>query len=295
LVCWYYSPMALAFSAHLEPQLCVYDCMDELSGFRGAPASLRKFERQLFSVADVVFTGGVSLYEAKRGQHRNVHAFPSSIDAAHFAQAREGGLDPADQVKIARPRIGFFGVVDERMDVELLAEVADLRPDWQVVVIGPVVKIDPATLPRRSNIHWLGKKSYAELPDYLRGWSVGIMPFAINEATHFISPTKTPEFLAAGLPVVSTPITDVVRTYGDQGLVEIAGTATEFVSKIADLMVRPKGEWRARVDAKLGPTSWDRTWHNMAVLMQSAMPRRAQPRSVSADVNKVSVGGLGVL
>jgi len=283
LVCWYYSPMMLAFSAHLEPDLCVYDCMDELSGFRGAPPALREFERQLFGVADLVFTGGISLYQAKRSQHKNVYAFPSSIDAPHFARARTSRVDPADQAKIARPRVGFFGVVDERMDLGLVAALADLRPDWQFVMIGPVVKIDPATLPVRPNIHWLGSKSYAELPAYLSGWSVGMMAFAINEATHFISPTKTPEFLAAGLPVVSTPITDVVRSYGDQGLVEIAASAADFAAKAADLMVRPRQEWLARVDAQLAHTSWDRTWKSMAGLMQAARTPKARVRAATAS------------
>ena len=157
-----------------------------------------------------------------------MHGFPSSIDFDHFAQARRAGdPEPADQAAIPHPRLGFFGVIDERMDIDLVAGVADLRPDWHFVMIGPVVKIDPATLPRRANIHWLGGKSYEDLPRYLAGWDVGFMPFALNESTRFISPTKTPEFLAAGVPVVSTPITDVVRPYGEKGLVEIAETPLE--------------------------------------------------------------------
>jgi len=202
---WYYTPMALAFTSDLECDLCVYDNMDELSLFTGASAKLIAMENDLFARADLVFTGGMSLYEAKRNRHRSVHGFPSSIDFRHFAKAREGLEEPADQADIAAPRVGFFGVIDERMDVELVTRLADLRPDLAIMMIGPVVKIDPASLPQRQNIHWLGSKSYDELPAYLSGWDVGFMPFALNEATRYISPTKTPEFLAAGLPVVSTP------------------------------------------------------------------------------------------
>jgi UDP-galactopyranose mutase len=197
LVFWYYTPMALGFTDHHGPDVCVYDCMDELSAFRFAPAKLRDRERLLLERADLVFTGGQSLYEAKKGRHPSVHAFPSSIDAPHFARARGGQADPDDQSRIPRPRLGFFGVIDERMDLQLLRKVAELRPDWQFVMIGPVVKIDDATLPRLPNIHWLGGKPYEGLPSYLAGWDVGLMPFAINESTRYISPTKTPEFLAA--------------------------------------------------------------------------------------------------
>ena len=223
--------MALGFSSHLDPELTVYDCMDELSAFLGAPAQLAERELALFDKADVVFTGGLSLYESKQRQHPNVHAFPSSIDVAHFARANDAPIDasePGDQAGIPHPRAGFYGVVDERFDVGLLAEVARLRPEVHFIILGPVVKIDPATLPHAANIHYLEGKSYDELPSYLAGWDVALLPFALNEATRFISPTKTPEYLAAGKPVVSTPIHDVVRGYGNAGLVEIADTSDAF-------------------------------------------------------------------
>jgi glycosyltransferase involved in cell wall biosynthesis len=264
---WYYTPMALAFTSDLECDLCVYDNMDELSLFRGASQELLDLESSLFARADLVFTGGMSLYEAKRGRHHSVHAFPSSIDFHHFAKARAVKQDPDDQAQIPYPRLGFFGVIDERMDIDLVGEAADLRPDWQFVMIGPVVKIDPGTLPQRPNIHWLGGKSYNELPQYLSGWNIGFMPFALNEATKFISPTKTPEFLAAGVPVVSTAITDVVRPYGDKGLVEIARSARDVVEKAELILSRPKENWLAKVDRHLAAGSWDKTWANMHKLM----------------------------
>lgn len=281
-VFWYYTPMALAFTDHLESDLCVYDNMDELSLFRGASEELIALERKLFAKADLIFTGGMSLYEAKRSRHHSVHPFPSSIEFDHFSKARRmTGPEPQDQAGIARPRLGFFGVIDERMDVDLVAAAAELRSDWQFVMIGPVVKIDEASLPRRANIHWIGAKSYSDLPRYLSGWDVGFMPFALNEATRFISPTKTPEFLAAGVPVISTPITDVIRPYGDKGLVEIARTADEVVAKAEILLSRPRDAWLQRVDRHLAAGSWDKTWAAMHRLMMSAIDQPTAARQAA--------------
>jgi glycosyltransferase involved in cell wall biosynthesis len=282
--------MALPFTLHLRPDICIYDNMDELSAFRGASPRLVALERRLFQRADVVFTGGQSLYEAKRSRHRNIHAFPSSIDAAHFRIARIKRSTPADQALIPAPRLGFFGVIDERFDIDLLARTADLRPQWQFVMIGPVVKIDPAILPKRPNIHWLGGRSYDELPSYLSGWNVGLMPFAINEATRFISPTKTPEFLAAGVPVVSTPITDVVRPYGEQSLVEIAATPEDFVSRAEFLLDGPREDWLRKVDSHLSKTSWDRTWAAMRKEINRVLaraPRRTPAAVVAGEEARV--------
>jgi UDP-galactopyranose mutase len=275
LIAWFYTPMAMSFAEHLRPDVLVYDCMDELSAFRGAPPAMLDMERRLLERADLVFTGGRSLYEAKRSRHAHVHCFPSSIDAAHFRIARGAQAEPADQAGIARPRIGFFGVVDERMDTELVGQLAALRPDWQLVMLGPVVKIDPASLPRLPNVHWLGSKKYAELPQYLAGWDAGFMPFALNESTRFISPTKTPEFLAAGLPVASTPVVDVVRDYGEDGLVEIATSAQEMAQRLEMLMARPRESWLMRVDRRLAQGSWDMNWEKMDALLRRVRPAAA--------------------
>jgi UDP-galactopyranose mutase len=273
---WYYTPMALAFTRHLKPLATVYDCMDELSAFRGAPPAMLKREAELLKRADIVFTGGLSLYEAKRDQHHNIHPFPSSIDAAHFAQARFIADEPPDQADIPRPRLGFSGVIDERMDIELLDAIAGLRPDWQIVMLGPVVKIDPADLPRRPNIHYLGSKEYKELPSYLAGWDVAMMPFALNESTRFISPTKTPEYLAAGRPVVSTPIRDVARQYGEIGLVRIADRPEAFAAAVEAALREDteNADWLIRVDELLARNSWDWTWARMSKLIDSAIGAR---------------------
>lgn len=283
LVLWFYSPMFMALAGQVQADVIVYDCMDELSAFRGAPPAMLEMERRLFARADLVFTGGRSLYEAKKGRHRSVHCFPSSIDVAHFGQARRAPAEPEAMRAIPRPRLGFFGVVDERMDIEMVAELAALRPDWSFVMIGPVVKIDPATLPHASNVHWLGGRDYRELPAHLAHWDIGIMPFAINESTRFISPTKTPEFLAAGLPVVSTAVTDVVRDYGEAGLVEIAQDAREMAEKAELLLHRPREAWLKRVDARLAANSWDRTWDRMGGLMREVgAVRRGAGATLSA-------------
>jgi len=271
-VSWYYSPMALAFTHALNPALVVYDCMDELSGFKFAPPELKEREARLFEIADIVFTGGHTLFKAKRNQHHNIFPFPSSIDKEHFLAARNGVPDPDDQREIPRPRLGFYGVLDERLNIELLRQLALLRPDWHLVLIGPVVKIDRASLPQGSNIHYLGGKDYKELPSYLAGWDIAIMPFAMNESTTFISPTKTPEYLAGGKPVISTPISDVVNDYGNEGLVSIAETAQNFVQEGEQILANKNHhEWIARVDEKLSDMSWDNTWEEMNLLMEETM------------------------
>ena len=284
-VSWYYTPMALRFSHHVHFPIVVYDCMDELSQFKGAPRELLALEQLLLSRAALVLTGGLSLYEVKRNLHPNVHAFPSSVDTAHYrpSRDRQAQVAPDDLAAIAGPRIGYFGVIDERIDLALVDGVARARPDVQIVMIGPVVKIDPATLPRAENIHWLGMKSYAELPRYLAGLDVGWMPFALNDATRFISPTKTPEFLAAGVPVVSTSIVDVVRTWGAPGLVGIADDVPASIAALtAAMQLRQNKEWLGRVDQQLALSSWDQTWQQIRALIEACHPQGAATRPASA-------------
>jgi UDP-galactopyranose mutase len=272
-VAWYYTPMMLSWSEGLKPVATIYDCMDELSAFKNAPEFLKLREAELFGLADLVFTGGRSLYEVKREQHEAVYCFPSSIDAKHFARALDADSDsePKEQKGIAKPRIGFFGVIDERTDIDLLGKLADLRSDLQFVMIGPVVKISEEDLPKAKNIHYLGGKSYDELPDYIAGWDVAIMPFALNESTRFISPTKTPEYLAAGRPVVSTPIRDVVRPYGEAGLVRIAGTPEQFVRAIDEALHEDAAERRRQADEFLDTMSWDKTYDAMSELIDDVI------------------------
>ena len=280
LTLWYYTPMSLGFTRHLTPELTVYDCMDELSAFMGAPPELLEREAELLKRADLVFTGGYSLFEAKRDRHPRVHPFPSSVDTAHFAQAREPMFQPGDQSEIPHPRLGFYGVIDERFDVELIDQLSQKRPDWQFVLIGPVVKIDEDKLPKRDNIHYLGPKVYDVLPHYVCGWDAALLSFARNESTRFISPTKTPEYLAGGCPVASTPIRDVVRQYGDSGVVHIAEGVGEFEQAVETALQQglDREQFLKQADAAINGLSWDKTCSDMTRLMQEARRRKSLVR-----------------
>jgi glycosyltransferase involved in cell wall biosynthesis len=260
---WFYTPMALPLLADLTPRAVVYDCMDELAAFKNAPRQMRQRETALLKSADLVLTGGPRLYEAKRASNPNVVCLPSAVDASHYAMTHAAGdvaameraaaLQPA-----ASPRLGFFGVIDERLDLDLVACLADADPKWQIVMVGPVVKIDPAALPRRANLYWLGQQRYAMLPQLVAGWDVCLMPFALNESTEFISPTKTLEYMAAGKPVVSTPIHDVKAIFGD--LVAIAATAESFIAACRAALAESQDEKAAREAAmrdRVGCHSWD--------------------------------------
>ncbi|MDR6218089.1 glycosyltransferase [Deinococcus soli (ex Cha et al. 2016)] len=273
---WVYTPLELPVADLLQPRRIVYDCMDELANFHGASPLLKEREDDLFRRADVVFTGGHRLYERKAQRHPNVHAFPSSVDAAHFRQARSPGGDPPDQRHLPRPRLGYAGVIDERLDLDLLATVAAQRPEWQLILLGPVVKIDPGRVPRAANIHLLGLKAYADLPSYLAHWDVALLPFALNAATEYISPTKTPEYLAAGRAVVSTPIHDVIRPYGEAGAARIAHTPEAFMQACAAALAErgtPAAADRlARADALLARQSWDVTWAGMRAHLDGPLP-----------------------
>jgi glycosyltransferase involved in cell wall biosynthesis len=269
---WYYTPMALSFTEQLNPALTVYDCMDELSLFKNAPAELKDLEKRLMAKSDVVFTGGNSLYEAKKHQHANIHSFPSSIDKTHFVKARTNKIQPEEQAHISNPKLGFYGVIDERFDIELIRAIADARPNWEFMLIGPVLKINRALLPQNENIHYLGQKSYDELPAYLSGWDIALIPFMLNDSTKFISPTKTPEYLAAGKPVVSTAIRDVINPYANQKLVHIGHTAEDFIEAIElELNTKNKKQWLSKVDAFLSSNSWDNTCTSMLTCIQNSI------------------------
>jgi len=288
VVAWFYTPMALPLLQALQPSLVVYDCMDELAAFRNPPKQLLQRESALLNLADLVFAGGPSLYEAKKHRHPNVHCFASSVDVVHFQQALDRQRVHPQQQALPHPRLGFYGVLDERFDPELVGEVADAHPEWQIVLAGPVVKIDPGRLPRRANIHYLGQQPYGALPDLLAGWDVCLMPFAINEATRYISPTKVLEYMAAQLPIVSTPIADVANPYGH--VVAIASSAAEFIAACEAALAQTPEQRRHMVDAMLAlvaATSWDNTARRMAELIESTPARSrgtAAERAASVQV-----------
>jgi glycosyltransferase involved in cell wall biosynthesis len=300
IICWLYTPLALPLVDAIAPDVLVYDCMDELSAFRFAPPALLSREAELMRRADLVLTGGPSLYEARKERHHNVHCFPSSVDARHFAPRPH--LADAAPSKEARslhqttepPRLGFFGVIDERMDLELIAKIADRFPAADVVMVGPVVKIDPASIPQRPNLHWLGQRSYDVLPRLVEQWQVCLMPFALNESTRFISPTKTLEYLAAGKPVVSTAVHDVEVLYKD--VVRIGRDHESFLDACAAALAET-GEARRAGQlagaAVVQRSSWEATARRISEEMEACLlaksTRAPVARSGRQGVSRVSM------
>jgi len=290
-VLWFYTPMAFPLLDEFQPQAVIYDCMDELSAFKNAPAELLQRETDLLQAADAVFTGGPSLYRAKKDRHPNAYCFPSSVDAKHFAAAANGMMEAEDQAQLPHPRLGFFGVIDERFDIPALTAMADTHPEWQICLVGPVVKIDPETLPKRANIHYYGQRSYQQLPSYLKGWDVALLLFARNESTKFISPTKTLEYMAAGKMIVSTPITDVVEPYGD--MVYIGGTPEEFVAACERALAAgpdERAERKKKMADVLSHTSWDTTAVRMDELIAQAVAARKQARPGKSEAHAIVIG-----
>lgn len=270
-VVWFYTPMALPLLQLFTPSKVVYDCMDELAAFKNAPKQLLQRESALLNIADVVFTGGPSLYQSKRDRHANAHCFSSSVDAGHFRQAQDRAISHPEQAHIPHPRLGFYGVIDERFDVDLVSSMANAHPEWQIVLVGPVVKIDPATLPKQPNVHYMGQRTYDQLPQFLAGWDVCLLPFALNESTKFISPTKVLEYMAAELPSVSTPITDVMVPYGD--VVAIAESHGDYIAACERMLALSDDERQAmarRMREVVAGTSWDLTASRMHELIENA-------------------------
>jgi UDP-galactopyranose mutase len=294
-IAWFYTPLALPLIAAHKPQMIVYDCMDALDAFLNAPQNLKDRENDLLNLADIVFTGGPSLFKRLQHRHPNVHCFPSSVDASHFSKAKTAGVEPADQLPIPRPRLGYFGVIDERIDLPLIKELAQQHPDWQIVMVGPVVKIPPDSLPRLPNIHYLGQKQYSELPDYLRGWDVCLLPFALNDATEFISPTKTLEYMAAEKPIVSTPITDVAQPYGH--IVYIARDSESFGQACATALnsaaTSDHVERVTKMQEVLTHTSWDATAGKMSEILEGELRRQNSSAPSPTERRPVVVVGAG--
>lgn len=283
-VVWFYTPMALPLLQAFTPSLVVYDCMDELAAFKNPPKQLVQRESVLLNIADLCFTGGPSLYNSKKERHDNAHCFSSSVDAKHFQQALNRDNSHPDQAHIPHPRLGFYGVIDERFDIDMIRDMAAARPDWQIVLVGPVVKIDPAHLPQAANIHYMGQRTYDELPKFLAGWDVCLLPFALNESTKFISPTKVLEYMAAELPSVSTPITDVKVPYSD--VVEIAEGSEAFIAacdRMLALSAEQKADLATRMRAVVARTSWDKTAAAMHHLIQTTIPTNKFERLTATE------------
>ena len=271
---WFYTPMpAPAMIGAFDERAVVYDCMDELSKFRFAPAALVDRERYLMAQADVVFAGGYKLSQSKAKYHQNVHFFGCGVDVAHFATARSADVAvPREIASLKRPVIGYYGVIDERIDYELLRTLASSLTDAELVMVGPIVKVDPAELPRAENIHWLGQRQYAELPAHVKGFDVCLMPFALNEATEYINPTKTLEYMAAGKPIVSTAVSDVVHNFTP--VVAVADSYEEFAAAVREAIERPNAELIARGLEQARANAWESIVARMERIVRDAMRTR---------------------
>jgi len=269
LIAWYYTPMAIgAFPDTITPALTVFDAMDDLASFRFAPPEMRAQEARMMEMADIVFAGGPTLYRQRQHRHPRVYCFPSGVDRAHFASQGRETAASRTLSQMRRPVIGFYGVIDERLDIDLISEIADRRPDWNVVLVGPLAKISPEDLPARSNLRHFGLQSYEALPAILAKFDVAMMPFALNEATRAISPTKTLEFLAGGKPVVSTPIADVVELYS--AATSIAETPDDLVHAIDEILTwspEDRTAWQQRADSILAAHDWNQIVEEMATVM----------------------------
>jgi glycosyltransferase involved in cell wall biosynthesis len=292
---WFYTPAtAPAMLGAFNEIAVVYDCMDELAQFRFAQPDLPRRERLLLANADIVFTGGRKLFEAKRRYHRNVHFFGCGVDVAHFGKAwLETTIVPADIAHLPKPIFGYFGVVDERIDYELVEKLAAHNSAASVVMLGPVVKVDAATLPQAHNIHWLGMREYSELPAYVKGFDVCLMPFALNEATEFINPTKTLEYMAARKPIVSTAVADVVRNFTP--IVRIAKSHAEFISLSAQAPKNPDLVLLAEGFRKAERASWESIVDSMQRLMSDAIEEATpEARKIAARPTRLDFGELAV-
>ena len=283
LIVWFYTPTPYYFLERLAPALVVYDVMDDLSHFKGGAADLPEREARVLAAADVVFAGGRSLYESRRGRHANLHLFASGVEPEHFARALHPATELAPELAgLSHPILGYYGVVDERTDLHLLKALAAARPTWSIVMVGPVAKIEREALPQAPNLHWIGKQPYERLPGFLKGFDVCIMPFARNGATRYISPTKTLEFMAAHKPIVSTPVPDVVANWSD--VVRVAGDASHMVQAVEAALQESPAQRRQRLrreEQYVRRSTWDAIVHDMHRHIQAAWQERHRGRDFS--------------
>lgn len=276
LIVWYYTPMALG----AEPDgrrvsLAVYDAMHDLASFQAAPAGTRAQEARLLARVDLVFTGGPTFYRQRRHLHHAVHCFPSGVEAAHFKVASNGVPAPAHLARQRGPVLGYFGVIDERIDLDLIARVAGLRPGWTIALVGPTAKIEESTIPVRPNIVRCGQQAYEDLPGFLAGFDIALLPFARNAATRAFSPTKTLEYLASDTPVVSTRIDDVVTLYGDVvATVTSAGQLAATAEHILERSAAEERGWPARVAKIVAANEWDLIAQRMLHVMDRTAANR---------------------
>jgi glycosyltransferase involved in cell wall biosynthesis len=274
---WFYDPMTVrAFAGQMGEIGTVYDCMDEYSKFSEAHPEVSKRELELLARADVVFAGGRKLWESKRRHNDNCHFYGCGVDSAHFGRALDARTTVPHDLKRVKKKaaLGFFGVVDERMDYELVTKLADADPQWSIVMVGPVLKVKEQGLPERPNLHWLGSRDYSQLPSYCKGFDVCLMPFALNQATEYINPTKALEYMAAGRPVVSTKVPDVVSNFGN--IAKIGSSHEEFISLCRQAINEPDQGAIERGLERAADSTWDRIVEQMEDHIDKALAKKSR-------------------
>ncbi|RYD58215.1 MAG: glycosyltransferase family 1 protein [Sphingobacteriales bacterium] len=280
---WYATPVAFAYSKHYCPSVIVYDCLEDIWSLKLPAEKLHDLEQQLLDRADLVFTSSHTQYWNKKDRNNNVHLLPATIDRAHFDCARGKVSEAEEQEHIPYPRLGYMGIVDDRLDTQLLADIADTRPDWHIVLVGPTAKMNAAQLPQRANIHYLGNKPYADLPSYLTGWTAAIMP--IQEKSHMTSGLsfKTAECLAAGLPVIATPVKAIAAQYEKENLVMKANSAAEFVAATEAILFDGAADrsWMERVNNFLDMSSRDAVTNEILNRLKETMQTVAYSEQVA--------------
>ncbi|HVE49429.1 MAG TPA: glycosyltransferase [Casimicrobiaceae bacterium] len=276
---WFYSPMvAPGFLGSFDTATVVYDCMDELSKFRFAPKDLEQREVTLLSAADIVFAGGHRLSTRKSRQHPNVHFYGCGVDVDHYARSRDAATAlPADVAALPHPMLGYFGVVDERLDYSLIDELARAFAHGSIVIVGPLAKVDRENLPTHRNLHWLGQRTYQELPAYVKAFDACLMPFALNDATEYINPTKALEYMAAGKPVISTAVPDVIRNFAP--VAQVARSHAEFIALAARACAAPDA---ALLAAGL-ELAREATWESVVAAMRARMLEAVRARSAATS------------
>ncbi len=262
-ICWYYSPKAINYSQKLTPKLIIFDCMDECCGYEGADTEVNESEKKLLEVTDLVFTGGRSLCNAKKLLHKNVHLFPDSIDYERF----NGNTKQAKKNIIKKPaaKIGYFGVIDERLDLNLLDKIAANKPKWKFEIAGPIVENMHGKLPERKNITFTGDIRDEEIPSIIGEWDAAILPYSKNNSTENTAPSRLLVYFAANKNIVSTSINDIVHYFGENGMVRIADEPDDFVKALeAAIKYKPEAEWQKKVDSIIRKTTWEKTWNGMS-------------------------------
>lgn len=279
---WVYSPASVHAARDLDASLVVYDCVADHAARSEATPEVRAAEAELLARADLVFTAGTSLFESKRGRNVSTYPLPSSVDAEHFAHAasaRERGdhRDASELAGVPGPRIGFLGPIDDRVDLALVDRLAAARPDVQIVLLGALVGVTTWDLPDRPNVHWLGAKTYHELPEHVASWDAAMIPFRDDAATRRSEPSGLLACLAANKAVVSTPA-DEVMPYAERGVVKVVH-ADRFVAGVDEALrdardVVVTAVRRLACEGVLARTSWDRTYQAMRRLVDEAVMSR---------------------